>query len=533
MVGCLRSVIVRRLSPVAAVLVVIACGNSSTQASHPKIVGGTAVVRMQGDWGDSIKPPTATNLNSNQIVAALYDRLVTENPDGKIIPYLAKTWKVTPTSITFTLRRDATCSDGTPVTPLVVANSIKYFTAASTHSQWLARAFGAGPYTVASDDASSSVTLTVGTPYNELIDGFGLAYAGILCPAGLDPSANFNAHSYGSGPFILQSASHGNQVSLQVHKGWKWGPNDTTAAASGFPDTLVLKVIDNETTAANLLATGGLDIANINGPDIVRLKNDKSLANIVATSFFPQPLFMNEAPGHPAADEVVRHALLQSVDPKAYNQAANAGFGVVSPSIFGQHADCYEDTSRLLPKTDPGAARSLLVADGYTAGSDGMLSKGGKPLSVDVLANPGQNSGPEYLVSQFNRAGISATLDRVDYGTFTVNFRSGKFDVVVATTNIPQPNPSNIVMYYSGVPGFQGGGNWPDIQDPQLTDLLGKAYSAPVDQACGYWHQFQEEVATKHHALGMAALQYQWFSKAFTFSTLVSIVEPSTIRRHA
>ena len=38
-------------------------------------------------------------------------------PDGKLVPYLAKSWEQTPNSITFTLRSDATCADGTITEP--------------------------------------------------------------------------------------------------------------------------------------------------------------------------------------------------------------------------------------------------------------------------------------------------------------------------------------------------------------------------------------------------------------------------------
>jgi ABC-type transport system substrate-binding protein len=44
------------------------------------------------------------------VAQALYDTLVALDADtAEPIPYLAKSWAQTPTSITFTLRTDATC----------------------------------------------------------------------------------------------------------------------------------------------------------------------------------------------------------------------------------------------------------------------------------------------------------------------------------------------------------------------------------------------------------------------------------------
>ncbi|MFD2352745.1 hypothetical protein ACFSTC_30840 [Nonomuraea ferruginea] len=37
--------------------------------------------------------------------------------DGGIVPGLAEKWDVKPDAVTFTLRKDVTCSDGSPVTP--------------------------------------------------------------------------------------------------------------------------------------------------------------------------------------------------------------------------------------------------------------------------------------------------------------------------------------------------------------------------------------------------------------------------------
>lgn len=519
-----------RYAILVALLAALSIAGCSTAQSQTAIgSGGTVSIRLQGDWG-SLEPALSANRNSNEVVFALYDRLVTAAPDGRMMGYLAKSWKETPSSISLTLRRDATCADGTPITPSVVAQSLTHFVTPATKSPWVTRAFGPGPYRVTFDDASDSVALTVATPFNELLYGLGLPYAGITCPSGVDSKADFANRSYGSGPFTLDSATHGDSVRMSVRKSWRWGPNGATAAAPGFPDHLVWKVVDNETTATNLLLTGGLEIADVTGPDIPRLKAAHGMKNVVATSFFPHVMFMNEAPGHPTADPAVRHALMAAVDAAQYNQVANGGFGVVTPSIFGQRANCYEDTSKLLPRVDPASGRSILQAAGYTADAAGKMSKAGRFLNVVVVGTANQNGGPEYLQTQFNSAGVAVTLQNLDFATYALVFRQGKFDVIVATPNIPEPNPSNVTMYYSGPTGTAGGGNWPDIQDSELTRLLAQATSVSSDQRCQYWRQFQERVLSGYHALPLASIQSEYFSRRFDFSTLVQAVDVTTIR---
>ncbi len=60
---------------------------------------------------------------------------------------------------------------------------------------------------------------------------------------------------------------------------------------------MTLKVVTNETTAANLLLTGGANLASIGGPDRTRLNKAKLFSTVTAAQ--PNELFFNENPGHP------------------------------------------------------------------------------------------------------------------------------------------------------------------------------------------------------------------------------------------
>ena len=77
--------------------------------------GGTAVVARTGDI-DVLDPHKATAFQTVQTLGLIYDRLVTTDKDGKIIPALAEKWEVAPdaTSVTFTLRKGVTWHDGDP-----------------------------------------------------------------------------------------------------------------------------------------------------------------------------------------------------------------------------------------------------------------------------------------------------------------------------------------------------------------------------------------------------------------------------------
>ena len=90
------------------------------------------------------------------------------------------------------------------------------------------------------------------------------------------------------------------------------GPNGVTA--KDLPENVVFKVVTNETTAANLLLSGSLDLARAAGQDVPRLLEDKSLLNKTTTSFYKYPLIFNQAPTETTSDPKVREALVSAID---------------------------------------------------------------------------------------------------------------------------------------------------------------------------------------------------------------------------
>ena len=84
---------------------------------------GTFTTMISQDPGDL--NPLVTNLVSAQFVNAYaYDSLLFVEPStGDPKPYLATSWEDGADRVSFTLRDDITCSDGTPFTAQVAADN--------------------------------------------------------------------------------------------------------------------------------------------------------------------------------------------------------------------------------------------------------------------------------------------------------------------------------------------------------------------------------------------------------------------------
>jgi ABC-type transport system substrate-binding protein len=204
-------------------------------------------------------------------------------------------------------------------------------------------------------------------------------------------------------------------ATLKRRDDWKWGPSGVTA--SDLPQTLVVRVVPNDTTAANLLLTGGLDIAQINGPDVTRLLAEKSLISKTSTSFYNNPLYFNEDPSRPTGDRKVREALASAIDRDQFNQAADQGHGTLSSSYLQPNADCFEPaTANLLP-TDPSPARArqLLVADGCD--DDHLAARFARPEHVDSdVHRTASSRGSNYGKTVNPEAEAALTLARQAQG---------------------------------------------------------------------------------------------------------------------
>jgi peptide/nickel transport system substrate-binding protein len=523
----------RRVPAILALIPMIlaACGPSSGPSTSPTsatLDGQTITQRLPGDWVKLDFTGPAINNQGAQITMALHDRLVALDARGKVIPYLAKSWEVGPSSITFRLRTDATCSDGTPVTASVVAKSLERVGKTSTQ---LPRLIGAGPYTVTFDESANTVTFSEPQPFNEMLLGFANAYASILCPAAFTDLKQMETKSFGSGPYTLVSAVHGDRAIVKRRDDWKWGPQGTTA--KDLPSTMIYRVVENTSTAANLLVTSGLDLAMITGVDVRRLTSDKSLHHQLTYSLFATTMTINQASGHPGVDPAVRQALMMAVDAEAYNQARSAGLDKVakSGSLFSTDMPCYDaSTTDLVPKYDLEGAKSVLNKAGYTADSSGKLSKDGKPLALVVLgstSNHGQ--GPAYMSEQYSKLGMAVTTRQVDDSAYTQDYIRGNYDILVHGNTLAVPAPSNLAVFYQGKPPPRGS-NLSNILNPVIDDSYKVGTSASSDkEKCAGWSTFQKELLKNFNARGMTFTAFNVFSKKIRFVGAM-LIEPWSLR---
>lgn len=489
---------------------------SFAQSSNPS--GDTITARLLGDF-DTLDPHKTRNVNGFQLGFALYDRLVARDEKGAVVPYLASSWDVTATSFTGKLRSDATCSDGSKVTATVVADSFKRLGNPDTKAPYAYRTLGRAGFTATGDDATQTIKITLNAPNSDLLLGLTMPWASVVCGAGLKDPSTLDMKPSGSGPFTLATAKRGDSYTLNARPDFKWGQQGLTTASPGFPHKLVFRVLENVTTVANLLLSKQIDIALVVGQDVARVAADTDLTRQDVLGFGSDGLQFMEKAGHPTADPIVRRALAMAVDSAAWTKAAYFDSGVPMTTFYTPGMSCYNANNGAGGvKYDPPGAKQLLQQNGWTAGADGKLAKGGQRLAIRIVSYQSFNAGPEYLLNAFQAIGVSATLTTTDFHTWLdAVFKGDNWDVTVQPYGSIMPSASIFMSQVGGAPP-PAGGNAAYVTNDTYDKTAAAAFAAAPDKACALWLEAERALISAVDAKPLSV------SKGAVFSRGVRVV---------
>jgi peptide/nickel transport system substrate-binding protein len=529
-----------RLGAIALGLIAIVAAAAATTATGSSARAGalpdTVTMRLNQDYPSFDAQVDLARPQAFSVTGPLYDRLVTLAADGKsYVPYLASSWVQKANRITFTIRSGvAKCStDGHALTALDVLNSFKRHILTPKRSGSVATAgiggWGAGPYHIHADVKRSTFTLSVDHPYRNLLTPF--ASLPIICPAGLDalksnPRALEDA-AYGSGPYTLVSAKHGDRIEYKVRPEWNWGPKGALTGKE-LPKTLVIQVVADDTTAANLLLTGGLDIAEITGPDVDRLLATP-LHHKEVKNYYTDDLAFNQRPGRPLSGpeaKPLRLAISTAVDPKLWNQASNAGHGEVATGWFRKGTECYDPSiAKLMPTPSIDRAKQILTQAGYTYSGTKLL-KDGKQVALDLLTTPLANQGPDYLLATLTQLGIDVTPRNQPGSVYGTNFLNGNFDMTIVRGSQSNFDAGLNVAPKFGDVAFNTA--WAGYGDAEFNRLVSAANQNPGQGGCKYFSLVQKKALENAYNLPMAARNFEIFSRGIeTASQSTGSVFPS------
>ncbi|NEA34805.1 ABC transporter substrate-binding protein [Streptomyces sp. SID13031] len=516
---------------VAAGLVLSACssGDQTTTTGAGKPVAGQTLTMALGSDPGNLDPQFTSLSITKQVDAFLYDSLVNFDSAGKQVAGLAEKWEGTTTTAKYTLRKGITCLDGSPLTASTVAENITFVGNPASKSTRIGVFVPAGAKATG-DDATGIVTVTAAAPDAFLVRNVGGLH--IVCSKGMKDRRLLKQGSDGTGMFTVAEAVPGDHYTLTRRKEYAWGPGDFKADQPGLPDKVVLKVVANETTAANLLISGQVNIAGIAGPDKQRLEAQKLYSRSAGTPL--GELWFNQKAGLPTADLAVRRALTQALDLTQLGKVLTSGTGTPTTSlVVPGTGPCNDDTvTGNLPGHDLDAAKAALDAAGWKAAAGGIREKAGAKLSVVFYfltsLGPPVQSGAELVQKTWAELGVEVSLKPVSTAEIGTLILGGQgtwhAGLIPLTVNLP----SQLVSFMSGTTP-PNGSNFSSIKNPEYDAAVHQASSIAGPDGCADWATAERALMKQLNLVPFVNATVPIFAKGATFE-LSDGVSPASIR---
>lgn len=453
----------------------------------------------------TFNPALATATADLQNARLGFDTLLRAGEDG-VIGGLATDWEaVSSSEYVFTLRDDATCADGTAITPTVVANSFEYLVGLEESGAvtWKNQAFGSGTPTFTPDDEAGTLEISLSKPYSQLIGGIGQPGLGIICPAGLEDPEGLAAGTVEgafSGPYVLAEQQPGVSFTYTLREDYDAWPAWTSV--EGTPAaTMNFSVQPDGNTSANLLESGGIDAARFFDSNALRFADEEGFSTETFASSAYNLVF-NEAPGSGSVfegNQALRTAVAQAIDPQGFNEAGLDGLGVAQYTVNSASYSCALEDPSLIQAYDPDAAAAEL---------------NGQTIRLLFMSN--WDPAADYIAESLRAAGATVEVSAPDPAEWSSQMRTepGTWDVAIAAENAGSGLIHLSIARYLGATYPEGGTNVVGADNPEGVAALEEAMaSSDPDEQCAAFEKAQETILERVDMMPLITDTHRYVSR--------------------
>jgi peptide/nickel transport system substrate-binding protein len=443
--------------------------------------------------------PHYLNIAPNIALAShLFDTLVAVDPNGRLVPGLATSWRtIDATTWEFKLRHDVKFHDGSALTaedvlfsldrPATLVGSPGPFT---SYTRQIIAKEAIDPFTI---------RLKTAAPYGPLPLDLSSIFIVSRKAAEHASTADFNSGkaAVGSGPFKLVRFQRGDRIEL-ARNDFYWGDKPVW-------DRVSLRILSSNAPRLAALLAGDVDaIEGVPAAHIERIQADpkfhleqkvswRTIFWHLDQSARSSPFVTDKAgkplPQNPLRDVRVRRAISKAINRDALVSRTMEGLALpasnlVAPGIFGHNPDLPVE------KYDPEGAKKLLAQAGYPDGFALTLHGPNNRYINDAAV--------VQTVAQFlNRVGIATRVQTLPLSVYFGKARNGEFSAALLgwgslagdfalRTVVGTPNPKT---------GW-GSWNWGKYSNPAVDTLVQSALSSVVPAE-------REQAARKATALAL------------------------------
>ncbi|HEY3905276.1 MAG TPA: ABC transporter substrate-binding protein [Streptosporangiaceae bacterium] len=432
-----------------------------------------------GNWTCDFNPFNLSDISFS--LGTVYEPLVFVDTleNAKTTPWLAQSfaWSNGNKTLTFTIRKGVKFTNGDPLTAadvLYTFNLLKANKTLDINAVWsvLSSVSQSGDQVVMQFKAPAV------TYFYYIADQIGIVDPKVWSKIS-DPSKYPDTNPIGTGPYTVSSKTCTPQNIQYTANPHFWKPGLPKVETVNYPAYLT------NDSANNVLAQGGAQWGSQFIPNI-----DKFLAGQPAIKHWFPPVanvsvFINLT--NPLLKDVaVRQAMAYAIDRAKASQLGEFGeepasnqTGIVTPTfstwLDSAQAAKYGNNYAYNPKK----AMSILEADGYKKGSNGIFAKNGKQLSFSIINNGGFSdwvNAVNVIVADFKAVGIQVTAEDLSQTTYQDKLFAGQFELGYgAETGGPGPYFELRQWLYSAnsAPiGTPAGSNFERFSDQEVDNLI-------------------------------------------------------------
>jgi peptide/nickel transport system substrate-binding protein len=397
--------------------------------------------------------------------------------NAKVTPWLASSyaWSNANKTLTFTIRSGVKWTDGQPLTAADVAytfNLIKKFPALDVNAVWsvLSSVAQQGTDQVVFNFTAAAV------PYFFYVAGETPIVPQHIWSKIANPVTDPISQPVGSGGYVMSKCTPQN-IQWTANKKY-WQPGLAQVKVVNMPAFLSNSTC-NEYLATGHSAWGSQFIPNIQSYYVAKSAGNSywfpPVANVV--------LFPNLKVA-PLSDVAVRRAISYGINRATVSKIGEYGYeppasqsGIVAPTFSPWKSAAA--ASSWGAGYNPAKAKSILKADGYKLGSDGVFAKNGKKLALTVITNGGYSdwiATMQVVSSELKQVGIKLTVSGVAATNFYSQVYEGKYQLAYnAESGGPAPFYEMRQWMYSknSAPiGTAASSNWERFSSPAVDALF-------------------------------------------------------------
>ena len=441
-------------------------------------------VALSGDIV-ALDPIYAYDYTTNLVVIQITEPLLQFDANNELQPYLCKSWEATDDkTYVYQIRDDVTFSDGSPMTMDDVLFSLNrnLDPEAGSYLNWMFNSVdsieqtGDWELTVHLKEPSATWNYTMATTaghviskayYDEHAADFGTSTGGLM----------------GTGPYKFDSWISGQEIVLSRNENY-WDPDH-----AGYLDSIVYKVIQDDTTRVNALTNGDVDFTCNTPTDMLDTLNAAGNITVTDINSSGVTFLAFNTQRAPFDDVNVRKAVTAAIDLHSIAEniikdgGKEGGCMPNSDSLFVSDPDFWNKYVADNPVVyDLDAAKDYLSQSAYPDGFDCVLYTSENSLRYAIAL---------HIQEALKELGINVELTKLgedehtayQFGEYFDDDGKRDYDMIMAGWEADYPDiSSNIEALLAGYNAGQGGSNTAVFVNDELDALL-KEGSSSMDEA--------------------------------------------------